>query len=425
MNARCCIKRKWPLRVLIVVAVASARLRAEEAPETPVLTPREALGWMAPLRIVDGRLDIDWTSVGIVPAKVAGLVETNGTYSSQISSVVKFNIALPAPAGATRATQSDFDIMLNIEGGTRKLQSLDAALKPGEIPIVANISEKDPTGLLHGFLRARGVPARGNADFDFSEIKLNLDSATCLLVYELNRQKREFNLRFKEERVLEYNLSITQSLNILLIHFENLNANGGFNFTQKPHGEVELSYDKGATKAFVRGENLRDAIQKHAAEIQMNFLRPLADAGVQIALSIDLPVVMAAATTGFSEPLPEIAKKADALISAIAISATAEERARAVTELTRFYPQAIYHVFQASEKETNPDLKTVLKRVIAAHPGIIRAVPFVLAKKIHEDRAYQFDLFEHAPLFKDAARARLAVLLGKDYGDNPDAWKGK
>jgi hypothetical protein len=114
---------------------------------------------------------------------------------------------------------------------------------------------------------------------------------------------------------------------------------------------------------------------------------------------------MAAATTGFSDPLPDAVKKADALIDAISTAPTPEDRAKRVTELTRFFPQAIFHVTQAAQLTGDATLKAALQKAIDGHPGIARALPSVKAQKLHEDNEYLFDIFEHVPLLKDAARA--------------------
>jgi hypothetical protein len=256
-------------------------------------------------------------------------------------------------------------------------------------------------------------------------MKLNLDSSSCLALYDMNRRTREFSMKFKEERVLKFDLSISESHRVMLIHFENLDANGGFDFTQKPNGEVELSFDKGATKSLLRGANLHELVLKHTAELQLNLFRPLSDLGVQVALSSELPTVMALATTGFSEPLPAVAQQADVLIANVSQAASPEERAKAVTDLSRFFPQAIAHITKAAESQPDPNIKAALQKAIAAHPGIARAKPYVQTHNLQDDREYLFDLFLNAPLFKDAARARLAILLGKDYGDDPEAWKKK
>jgi len=77
----------------------------------------------------------------------------------------------------------------------------------------------------------------------------------------------------------------------------------------------------------------------------------------------------------------------------------------------------------ADEIARDPGLKAALEKAVAAHPGIARAKPYVLKHKLHEDREYLFEILFNVPLFKDAARSRLSILLGKDYGDDLDAWK--
>lgn len=254
-------------------------------------------------------------------------------------------------------------------------------------------------------------------------MKLNLDSSTCLALYSLNRKTHDYRMKFKEDRVLKLDLSISESNNILLIRLENTDVGTGFDFSQKPNGEAELTYSDGEAKRMIRAPGFHELIQKSTADMQLNFFRPLSEAGVHIALCPDLPIVMAAATTGFSEPLPASVNKADDLLKAISTAVLPAERAKAVTDLTRYFPQAIFHITQAMEKTSDPLLKAAIQKSIAAHPGIARAMPYVQLHKLYDDHDYLFDIFQNVPLLKDAARARLILTGGKDYGDNPDDWK--
>ncbi len=377
---------------------------------------------MAPLRIENGRLDIDWSTIGLIASRYVGLKVEDGRATAAIDTDIKFIVT----AGIVCAANAPrYELVLHASGESTGKAS-DAASR--DLPIAVRIAEKDAQtagGALRGDLSVSGRPSKNGDAYDVSDMSLNLDSPTCLALYAMNRKTREFRLKFKEERVLKNDLSITQSNNLLIIRLESTDVGAGFDFTQKPNGEAELSFNQGIAKRFVRAAGLHELTQKYMAEMQLNFFRPLSDAGVQIALSPELPVTMAAAAAGFSDPLPEHAKKADALIQAIAEAATPEDRARAVTDLTRFFPQAIFRVAQAAGSTRDPLLKAALQKVIAAHPGIAAAMPFVKLHKLHEDREYLFDIFEHVPLLKDAARARLAVLYGKDYGDDPEVWKKK
>lgn len=393
---------------------------AEVDPAVPVLTPKDVVGWMAPLRVENGRLGIDWSAIGLIAARYAGVKPAGERWVSEIDTDVKF-VVNASQSGDANAPE--IQIVLHADGGSSAAKAQDE--KSRDLPISVHIVQKSDAGGLRGELSTHGRPSKDGQSYDASEMKLNLDSPTCLALYAMNGKTREFRMKFKEERILKMDLSITLSGNMLMIRFENTDIGTGFDFTQQPNGEVALSYSQGEIKKLARATDFHELIQKFTPEMQLNFLRPLSDAGVQVALCPDLPVVMAAAATGFSEPLPVNAKKADALIKAIADAASPVERAKAVTDLTRYFPQAIQHISQAAEKTSDPAMKAALQKAIAAHPGIARALPYVKTHMLHEDRDYLFDIFEHVALLKDAARARLVVLDGKDLGDNPEDWKKK
>jgi hypothetical protein len=276
---------------------------------------------------------------------------------------------------------------------------------------------------LGGQFKALGNMAADGLNFEATRMKLNLDSDTCLALYDVDARKRTLDFKFKEERALRFDLSMSLERNILLIHYETTDVNQGFDFTQKPGGEAELTYDQGTEKRTIRGDNLRELIQANPADVQLNFLRTLSECGVRLALSPDLPTVMAAATTGFSDPGPAAAQEADARIKAVELAASPEERARAVTDLTRIVPQAIFRIQTAARNEADANVKVALEKALAAHPGIARALPYVQAQRLQNDREYLLTILEKVPLLKDAARARLTALVGKDFGDDPTAWR--
>jgi len=387
---------------------------AEDA--VPTLTPKDVINWMAPLRVENGHLAIDWGGIGIVPAKIAGVSTVDGKATSTIDTDVKF-IVTASVVGAGK--QPEFEIVLHAEGGALARK---AGADARELPLSVALQEKEGKGL-RGELTVHGRLSQNGDSYDANDMTLNLDSASCLALYSMNRKTRDYRLKFKEEKILKADLTITHNNNLLIVRVENTDVGTGFDFTQQPNGEAELSYSDGEAKRFVRAASFHELCQRNTAEVQLNFIRPLGELGVQIALSPDLPVVMAATTTGYSEPNAETVKKADSMIDAIATAPSPEDRARRVTELTRFYPQAIFHVNLVAQTTQDATLKAALQKVIAAHPGIARALPYVKIQKLHEDRDYLLDLFENAPLFKDAARTRLAAILGKDYGDDVENWK--
>ncbi|MEI6233719.1 MAG: hypothetical protein WCT04_11740 [Planctomycetota bacterium] len=408
--------------ILLTAVVLAARAFAlETVLTTPVLTPKDVIAWMAPMRIENGRLGIDWGTVGLIAAKHAGVSTANDRPVSEINTDVQFLVSAAQSRGVGAAAAPEFQLVLHADGGSASARPRDGDAQ--DLPIDVRIVEKDIKGGLRGEFRVHGRLSKNGQFYDASEMQLNLDSATCLALYSLNRKTRDYRMKFKEDRILKADLSITESHNFLMIRLENTDVGTGFDFTLKPNGEAELTFSEGEAKRMIHASGLHELIQQSTAEMQLNFFRPLADMGVAIAPSQDLPVVMAATTTGFSEPLPATVAKADALINSISDAVTAGDRAKAVTDLTRFFPQAIFHITQAMEKTRDPNLKSAIQKSIAAHPGIANALPYVRTLKLHDDRDYLFDIFEHVPLFKDAARARLALLLGKDFGDNIEDWK--
>jgi hypothetical protein len=142
--------------------------------------------------------------------------------------------------------------------------------------------------------------------------------------------------------------------------------------------------------------------------------------GVTLEPAPDYPVVMALATTGFSEGDQKTAEKVDELIKKLSEGG---EAARETTkELIKLFPLAITHITQAAAKAENPEIKNMLEQVVAAHPTIAAWRPYVEKNKLHEDRKYLLGIMSDAPFFKAAARARLAILFGKDYGAEVADW---
>jgi hypothetical protein len=421
------LKRRNGVLFLTLLTLGVRILRplagAESVPAVPVLTPKDVIAWMAPMRIENGRLSIDWGTVGLIAARHAGISVNGDRVTASIDTDVKFFVSA-ATAGTAAATQApEFQLTLHADGGSPAGRSQDELAR--DVPISVRIVENGVASGLRGEFTVHGKLSKDGQSYDASEMKLNLDSSTCLALYAMNRKTREYRMKFKEDRILKMDLSVSDTNNILLIRMENTDVGTGFDFTQKPNGEAELSYSQGEAKRMVKGSSFHDLVQNSAAEMQLNFFRPLAEAGVNVTLCPDLPVVMAATVTGFSDPLPESSRKADALIKSVAEAATPVDRAKAVTDVTRYFPQAIQRITQAMEKTDDPLLKAALQKAIAAHPGIARAMPYVQLHKLEDDRDYLFDIFEHVPLFHDAARARLIRVIGKDYGDTIDDWKKK
>jgi hypothetical protein len=193
-------------------------------------------------------------------------------------------------------------------------------------------------------------------------------------------------------------------------------------FSQMPGGPATLSVRmRDASTISCAAADFESLLKAHADKLQIYFLRPLADMGVQIAPHKYLPPVMAAATVGYSRPPPDLAKQATDLIAKLSAEKP-EDRDAAAADLTKLYPRAIFTILEA-EKTAEGEVKARLQKVIAAHPGIAKARAFVEKEKLHEDRAYIIDIFATVPFFKDAAHARLITLYHNvDYGDDPKSW---
>lgn len=165
-------------------------------------------------------------------------------------------------------------------------------------------------------------------------------------------------------------------------------------------------------------------MRKNPDTVQNLFLHPLADMGIVLGPSPELPAVMAAAISGFSAPASETARRVGVLLKDVG-DEDMETRQKATAALIDIFPLAIRQVTQASEKTGDAEVTMRLRRVLAAHPGIARALPFVKEKRLHTNREYLLEIMAQAPFFKAAARARLAELCGKDYGDDAAAWPAK
>lgn len=192
-------------------------------------------------------------------------------------------------------------------------------------------------------------------------------------------------------------------------------------FIQAPKGGVTLVVTEGGNTSSFTGKDFADLLRKHPAETQVKFLRPLAGIGIESPLHPLLPPVMAAATTGFSEGAAEHVSQADALVAKLA-DEDAAVRDEATGALIKLYPFAVNHVRSAEARTEDTETKMRLKKVIAAHPTIEKALEFVKEKKLHEDKAYLLDLLANVPFFRKSAQARLAVLYGKDYGEDASKW---
>ncbi|MBI3828764.1 MAG: hypothetical protein HY291_04565 [Planctomycetes bacterium] len=186
-------------------------------------------------------------------------------------------------------------------------------------------------------------------------------------------------------------------------------------------GTLILLSRKGNDRVRLMGDNLDALLKSEPGRVQVLFLRAFTDLGVQVAPYKFLPTAMAGAASGFGAAAPEHAKKADELIAKLN-SEDAAEREGATADLIRHFPRAVKHIKDIAAKTENAEVKARLAKVVAAHHGIAKILPWVEQQKLHEDRAYLLDMLATVPFFKASARARLAELCGKDYGDDPAAW---
>lgn len=221
-----------------------------------------------------------------------------------------------------------------------------------------------------------------------------------------------------EKRKLAVRWSKAAGLSVLLVR---PTRESHVSLTQSATGPARLLVSLGDVLLVKDAVDFDGLLKAVPDKLQIHLLRPLADFGIALPPSRYLPTVMAAATSGFGAATSEHARKADELIAKLA-SEKPEERDAASAELARHFPFAVRYISAAAAKADAPETKARMEKVIAAHPNIAKVTPWVQDQKLHEDRGYLLDLLAHAPLFKAAARQRLAELYGKDHGDDPAAW---
>ena len=236
-------------------------------------------------------------------------------------------------------------------------------------------------------------------------------------IFAYHVERKALSLKTKESSAPNRELSVTANKDGV-IAIDITDGDKTIDFTQTAGG-VSLTFfaaNKGSWKA----ADFKQLLRREAEQVQVLLLRPLSEMGVSIEPSQDFPVVMALATTGFSEGDAKTAEKVDDLIKKL--SAGGEAAKETTRELIKLFPLAITHITQAADKAENPEVKTALQQVIAAHPTIAAWRPYVEKNKLHEDRKYLLSIMADVPHFKAAARARLAILFGKDYGAEVADW---
>jgi len=280
-----------------------------------------------------------------------------------------------------------------------------------------------PGMLFQAFMQKAGGGARGaSSSMSGTAISLRQDGQNVAgsLVYD--KAQAEFALKLVEKagdgRVLCFE---DDERTGLTIRFVNPTTKTSLLLVQSAQGPVSLVSFQGKESTVVNAPDFASLLRQEPSKVQTLLFRPLGALGIEPPLNPYYPPVMAAACTAFSAPVPEVAQKADALIKKLADD-DMEVREKATQELTEIFPLAIRYLTEAAEKAEDPETKMRLRKVVASHPALPKAKAYVVEKKLHEDKAYLAEILATVPFYKAAARARLAELYGKDYGDDPKAW---
>jgi hypothetical protein len=280
-----------------------------------------------------------------------------------------------------------------------------------------------PGKLFQAFMQKAGGGARGaSTSMSGTAIHLSQDGQNVSGTLAYDKARAEFALKLIEKtgdgRILCFE---NDEQTGLTIRFANTATKTSLLLVQSAQGPVSLVSFQGKEATVVSAPDFATLLRQEPSKVQTLFFRPLRALGLEPPLNPYYPPVMAAACTAFSAPAPEIARKAEALIKKLADD-DMEVREKATQELSELFPLAIRRLTEAAGKAEDPEVQMRLRKVVASHPGIPKAKAYVEEKKLHEDKAYLTEIFATVPFFRAAARARLAELYGKDYGDDPQAW---
>ncbi|MCW8133482.1 MAG: hypothetical protein KIS92_24270 [Planctomycetota bacterium] len=295
----------------------------------------------------------------------------------------------------------------------------DGRLALASIPSSAGEAGDPVRKLMINAVTAVGGKITGTAR-DANVETYEAESASGFIGSDAAREGYTFQLSEKagERRKLAVRWSKAAGLSIVLVR----PARESYAcLTQAPDGSARLMLLQGDAILVHDAAAFEGLLKEAPDKLQIHLLRQLADVGITLPPSRFLPVCMAAATSGFGASSPEAAKQADELIAKLSAEKP-EDRDAATGALIRLYPFAVRKLSAAADSAENADVKARLAKVVAAHPGIAKALPWVEAQKLHEDRAYLREILARVPFFKAAARQRLAELYGKDYGDDAAAW---
>ena len=222
-----------------------------------------------------------------------------------------------------------------------------------------------------------------------------------------NPDKRLLTLKVVELKAPHRQLSLTaKDGDVRELSFVALDDNKVLTLVQDENG---VTYSPPGSTPPVHTTSFRDLVRDQTGVVQPGLLRPLSDLGVSIEPSPDLPVVMALAASGYSDPDPATLEKINALLPQLT-GKDDDARAKARADLIKLFPLAIKHITELARTTTDPALKEQLAAVIAAHPGIARVREYVEHSALQNNRDYIKGILTGVPLLREPAKMRLAEI---------------
>ncbi len=237
-------------------------------------------------------------------------------------------------------------------------------------------------------------PGTTSKNFEFRAFIHNPDKHFLnVKVVEKEAPHRQLNLVSKDGDIQELTLTTLDAKEVLSL-------------TQNENGASLAPL--GNSPPFHAG-SFRDLMRQNTGPVQSGLLHPLAELGVTIELSPDLPVVMALAASGYSAADPAIVAKINALLPQLTDKDEVVS-SKAKADLNKLFPLAIKHLTGLAKSTTDAALKAQLESMIAAHPGIAKAREYVEKNQLQNKRDYLKSIVDGVPLLKDAAAMRLKEL---------------
>jgi hypothetical protein len=370
-----------------LLLLSSSAVRCEEAEEGPGLAAaKEELAALLPLTIANGRLVLNREAWEKPAEKNAAKKDEDAEEGGQV---------------AIGGNAAGFRIRRMIGGGN--------------LPT--------PAKLFQAYMQKASGGVRGaNSSMSGTGVTLKQDGQNLTGALSYDKAQGEFTVKLVEKVGDGRLLSVEDDEQTgLTVRLSNPAAKTSLLLVQSTQGPVSLVCFRGKESTVVGAEDFATLLRQEPSKVQTLVFRPLRALGIEPPLNPYYPPVMAAACTAFSPPAAETTQKVDALIKKLADD-DMDVRDKATQDLTELFPLAIRYVSEAAEKTQDPEAKTRLQRVVAAHPGIGKAKAYALEHKLHEDKAYLLEIMGSAPFFKTAARVRLSELYGKDFGEDPRAW---